>query len=190
MGKRKESSVAIDTLLKMLAMGTITGAALVAPNAVQILEKPLAALLKNLDEKEKARQLSKLRSYLKTRGYVRGDYDHGIIITKKAMDRLAKRKFADLSINTSEKWDNKWRLVMFDVPEEKSHARVALTQKLKSLGFQILQLSVWIHPYECREEIYLVAKRYNVESYVTYIITDHIDHEEKLIKRFDKLKLR
>ena len=50
MNKYKESSEAIDVMLRLLSIGAITGVMLAAPNAIQILEKPLDKLFKNLDE--------------------------------------------------------------------------------------------------------------------------------------------
>ena len=68
MSKNKETSKAIDLLIYSIALGSVTGAMLFAPNAVQILDKPLAKLFDNLDERQRQRELSRLRSYLKTQG--------------------------------------------------------------------------------------------------------------------------
>src|SRR3989344_4593151 len=51
------------------------------------------------------------------------------------------------------RWDKLWRLVIFDIPEEERTGRMALAAKLKELGFYPLQKSVFIHPYECKDEI-------------------------------------
>jgi len=51
MARNKESSEAVDALLIALSLGTVTGVMLVAPNAVQMLEKPLDVLFKKLDER-------------------------------------------------------------------------------------------------------------------------------------------
>ncbi len=44
------------------------------------------------------------------------------------------------------KWDGRWRLVFFDVPENENRRRVQLRRSLKSLKFGYLQNSVWISP--------------------------------------------
>ncbi|MBP6962125.1 hypothetical protein KBB49_01165 [Candidatus Saccharibacteria bacterium] len=184
MSKNKETSKAIDVLLYSIAIGSVTGAMLVAPNAVQILDKPLTKLFDTLDDRQRQRELSRLRSYLKTQGLVRGDYDHGIVLTKKALKRLEVYKFNSLEIECPDKWDNRWRIVMFDIPETKREGRVMFTRRLQDLGFQLLQQSVWIHPYEAKDVVYIVARHFGVEEFVTYIETSHIDNNRILEQRF------
>jgi len=189
MARNKESSATVDAVLKALALGTITGVMLAAPNAVQSLEKPLEKFFYKLDEREKIRKLSKLRSYLKTQGLVRGDYDHGVELTNKALKRIKKYDHNSLAVKVPPKWDGKWRIVMFDIPETKRDARVGFTRKMQEMGFQILQQSVWIHPFESKPEVYSASSFYGVDKWVTYIVTDHIDNEKTLVRRF-KLLLR
>ena len=45
------------------------------------------------------------------------------------------------------RWDGKWLMVVFDIPEKHSSTRRALREKLRELGFGMLQRSVWISPY-------------------------------------------
>lgn len=184
MSKNRNTSIAIDALLYGLAIGTVTGTMLVAPNAIQMLDKPLGKLFDNLDNRQKQREISKLRSYLKTQGLVSGDYDHGIILTKKAEKRIENYEFNSLMINKPESWDHCWRIVIFDIPEVHRDGRGMLTRKLQELGFQLLQQSVWIHPFESKKIIYVVAKHYGVAEWVTYFETSNIDNEEKLLERF------
>lgn len=44
-------------------------------------------------------------------------------------------------------WDEKWRVVIFDVPEKRAEARRYLRYYLKALGFGKVQRSTWITPY-------------------------------------------
>lgn len=187
MGKYGETSAAIDALLYGLMIGTVTGTMLLAPNAVQILGKPMDKLFDKLDERQKQRALSRLRSYMKTRGLVRGDYDHGITLTKKALKRLEDYKFQNMTIEVPEKWDCKWRIVMFDIPETNRQSRVGFTNKIQSMGFQLLQQSVWLYPFECREVIFVASDYYGVKRWVTYIETEHIDNEIQLRRRFQQI---
>ncbi len=45
------------------------------------------------------------------------------------------------------RWDGKWRLVIFDIPEKKSRTRDYLRNFLKTLGYGKVQRSIWISPY-------------------------------------------
>ena len=44
------------------------------------------------------------------------------------------------------RWDGKWRMVLFDVPQYRSGDRIRLRRSLASRGFGYLQKSVWITP--------------------------------------------
>src|SRR3989344_4076427 len=49
--------------------------------------------------------------------------------------------------NKSKKWDGKWRIIIFDIPQELHRERNILRRRLRSMGFYMLQKSVFIFPY-------------------------------------------
>jgi DNA-binding transcriptional regulator PaaX len=176
----------IDGLLKFTLTSSAIATTLVIPNAIQALDKPLNHYLDYLDKRARERELRRLGSYMKKQGLVTGSYEHGLSITKAGRKRAEKADFDNLSIAKPEKWDKKWRLVLFDIPEQHKKGRDYLTHKLKTLGFQQLQQSVWIYPFQCRKEVETVSITFGVSRYVTYIATSHIDHQNKLTDRFSK----
>ncbi len=52
----------------------------------------------------------------------------------------------DPEANWTRKWDGRWRLVLFDIPESQRKVRARLCRGLHQLGFGYLQNSVWISP--------------------------------------------
>jgi len=52
----------------------------------------------------------------------------------------------DPEAHWTRRWDNQWRLVVFDLPEIKNSLRVRLRRFLKDQHFGFLQNSVWITP--------------------------------------------
>lgn len=184
MGKHDTTAAIVDGLLKIAVGGGVVATVLIIPNAAQALDKPLKYFLNTLDGRARDREMRRISVYMKKRGLVTGDYEHGLIITKLGRDRAKKVEFDQMNIQPPKKWDNKWRIVMFDIPESHKVRRNSLTQKLKQLGFKQLQRSVWIHPFSCRMEIERTCLAYGVSKYVTYIETTHIDHQDKLITRF------
>jgi phenylacetic acid degradation operon negative regulatory protein len=65
------------------------------------------------------------------------------------------------------RWDGRWRLVLFDVPENRRVARDKLRDYLHHRGFGYLQNSVWISPDDVSEERNLLAGGpMNVESFI------------------------
>ena len=187
MARNEQTSAVVDGILKVaLAAGSLS-VAVIAPNLLRVLEKPVADYLRKLDRDERERQISRLITYALREHLLTEHYQHGIDITKKGRKRLARKDFEKLVIPKPQHWDSTWRLVMFDIPKSHDKNRRPFTAKIRQLGFQPLQQSVWIYPFSCRDEVALVASTYSVAKFVTYIETNHIDHEEKLKTRFRNL---
>lgn len=80
-------------------------------------------------------------------------------LTSKGSKRL--KESVSLLKLASKSWDRCWRMVIFDIKEEKKFLREALRDKLLSLGFGMWQRSVYITPHDIEQEInqYLQAKK-------------------------------
>ncbi len=84
-------------------------------------------------------------------------------------------------------WDKKWRIITFDIPEKIKKVREALRFHLKNLGFKELHRSVFVFPYECRNEIEYIVEFYNVRRFVRYVEASYIDNEYDLKHKFGLL---
>ena len=71
-------------------------------------------------------------------------------------------------LQSSKKWDNKWRLVMFDIPETQRSTRDKLRRSLTNLGMGILQGSVWISPIDLKDKVMKISERLNLGSSLRY----------------------
>lgn len=188
MARNDITSAIIDGILKTLLTTGMIGAALIVPNSVQVLEKPVDKYFKRLDKKAQQRELRKVLYYMNRQGLIKTrNYEHGITITAAGRKRLESVNLALISINKPPKWDKKWRLVIFDIPEKHKVGRDSLTRKLKELGFYQLQRSVWIYPFPCRGEIKEITGIFGINNFVSYIETDHLNQQELLFKRFNNL---
>lgn len=76
------------------------------------------------------------------------------------------------------------RVVLFDVPEDQKELRDALRMRFKRLGLIELQKSVFVHPYDCRNEIDFIIEFFDARRYVRFIEALHIDNELHLKHRF------
>ena len=110
-----------------------------------------------------------------------------IVLTEKGKLKALEGKIDELEIEIPKTWDKLWRVVIFDIPEKKKKARDALRRKLKEFGFLELQKSVFIFPYECKDEIEFVVEVFGIRRYVRYLIVKEITNEEELLLKF-KLK--
>ena len=183
-GQTQTGSIA-RTILKGIA---ITGMVLMAASSPYGAPRLLQALGKEL-ERRKWRQVQKVLHDLKKRKLVRmkflGDGALEVRITKKGDGIVRKIKIDELAIPQPNHWDERWRVMIFDIPNHKHKYRLAFIQKLKNLGFRMIQKSVWVHPYPCDEEIMIVRKFYGIEPYVTYLETAHVEDENVWREKFD-----
>ena len=105
------------------------------------------------------------------------------VLTDKGKMKILTYHFQKMKIK-KEKWDGKWRLVVFDIPEKLKVYRNAFREKLKELGFYELQKSVFVFPYPCEDEINFLIEFFNLRKCVRCGILESIDNELHLKKIF------
>jgi len=116
-----------------------------------------------------------------------GDGTVKLILTEKGKDKAIIYNLDKIEIKKPARWDKLWRLVIFDIPEDKKRGRNALASKLRDLGFYRLQKSVFVHPYECKDEINFINEIFNLAPYVRFLRVKDIDVELDLKRRFHLL---
>lgn len=188
MGRKSDRTAVINGVLDILALGSIVSVSLVAPNLVGILGKTYMA---HSGKRQREQEMQQILRYMRQKKIISVSEDGGkytITITDKGQKRAYKARFESLSIPSPAKWDERWRIVLFDIPEKHSVARRALTEKLKELGFKMIQKSVWVHPFPCLEQIELIKYVYPEASpYLVLLETDKIDAHNTLVKSFHNL---
>lgn len=107
-----------------------------------------------------------------------------MILEKQGKKQKLIYDFDDLKLN-SKKWDKRWRMVVFDIPDYHKKGRDALRKKLRVLGLYPIQESVFITPYECEKEIDFVCSVFNIPRYHVLIFrVDRFEGEEKFKYHF------
>jgi len=91
-----------------------------------------------------------------------------------------------ISFKKPKRWDRKWRIVLFDIPEKDRVFRDILRQHLRELKFRKLQNSVFVSPYPFEKSILELVDLYRASSYVRVITADKIDNEDGLKRYFFK----
>lgn len=81
-------------------------------------------------------------------------------------------------------WDGKWRIMMFDIPEEAKIKRDWLRRLLKQNDFLQLQASVYISPYPLNRAAIDYLEMTGLIRYIMIIRADDIGNDQKLKKRF------
>lgn len=176
------ADIAKYTLYSLIG-GVALAIFLTDPRSIHNLLKKLARAKKNADPGDIERIYEKLRKDRFIELYSKNDKEY-VKITEKGRRQLVEFNIDAIEIKR-QKWDGKWRVVIFDIPEKYRLARNVLRQKLKDIGFIMIQKSVWVCPYECQNEISFIASTYEIERYVNYLVTSEIDINESLREKFD-----
>ncbi|MFN3995988.1 MAG: hypothetical protein ACK4GR_05620 [bacterium] len=108
-----------------------------------------------------------------------------LTLTENGKKRFLAYNFEKLKFKKQNKWDGYWRIVIFDIPEKLKKERNALSQKLKFAGAYPLHKSVFVYPYDIKDEIDFLIEFLNLRKYVRFIIAKEIDNELHLKKIFD-----
>lgn len=180
MKKFDRGELAKNILLGLAAGGLIVTVC-VLPGMAHVLE-----LFKPKDNRERYRIKQSLHG-LQKRKFVRvysKDGKEVFELTEKGKTRVFKYKIDDMQLKRPKKWDGLWRVVSFDIPEKKKRARDTFNFKLKDLNFYPLQKSIFVTPYECKDEIDFISHYYFVEKDVLYFKAKEISSEETVKKYF------
>lgn len=148
-------------------------------------------ILKERERKKKWQELYRSLAYLRSKKFVETkelpDKKIEIKITSAGREFIGIADFDNLTIEKPDTWDKRFRLVIFDIPKEKHGASLAFTSKLKELGFFMFQKSVWIHPYDCINEIILLRKIFEIDPYVKVVIVEAFEGDYSMRKHFSLL---
>ena len=124
--------------------------------------------------------------YLARKGlvkYVDKNNQRFMKLTKKGelQALLAKAKILDKPAS----WDDKWRVVVFDIPEESFQKRDFFRGLLKKNGFKLLQASVYISPYPLNREAIKYLKETKIIEYIRILKVEEMDNDVGLKKKFN-----
>ena len=168
-------------ILKGLALGGFIVLCFAMPNLAQVVD-----LFKPRNSRDRYRVRQALRG-LQKKEMIRMINRNGhevVEITAQGKKRVLNYDFEEMRLNTKQKWDGRWRIVIFDIPEKRKRARDAVSFKIKDIGMYPIQKSVFVFPHKCKDEIDFVGEIFGVRKNIIYIEASHIDGAEKAKRHF------
>jgi len=103
-----------------------------------------------------------------------------ISLTPEGKKKAGIFQINDFKIKRPKRWDGKWRLFTFDIAHKRRIVREALRGKLKQLGFQQFQKSIWIHAFDCRNEVELLKEFFGLtDKEVQLVVAEDIGKENE-----------
>ena len=182
---RKETTIKIGKIiLKTIAVAGVLSMAVLAPNALQSLKMLYG-------EKERKYRVGlyvkKTITKLNEKGFIEFQKRNNQIfvnLTKEGKEELLKYQLKEAAIKKPRNWDEKWRVIIFDIKEQRKNTRDNLRRELMNLGFLKLQNSVWVHPYDCEEVVILLKSYFHLGKDVLYMTVEKIENDKWLRKEF------
>src|SRR3989344_379352 len=98
-----------------------------------------------------------------------------LILSENGKQKALRFNIDKIEIKKPTKWDEKWRVVMFDIPEKLKRLRDSLRLHFREIGLIELQKSVFVYPYPCSKEIEFIIELYNARKHVRFILAENVD---------------
>lgn len=105
-------------------------------------------------------------------------------ITKAGLTRALTYELDTMRIVKPKRWDKRWRVVIFDVPEKYKELRNAFRVRLRQLGLHQLQESVYVLPYPCFNEVEFLRELYGVAFTTKYLLVEKLEDDSSLRVHF------
>lgn len=159
-------------VLRAASTGVVLASAVIAPNLLRLLAHTIGT---STDKTLRAIRYAKNRGWITFR-----DIPGGVEV---ALTRSGRLRWQKIELDTplyDERWDKKWRLVLFDIPIGLRQNAFAFRTALKRLGFKQIQQSVWLTPYHCETQIAFLRQSYNIKPFVRICEVSAIENEAEL----------
>jgi hypothetical protein len=181
--KRRRRGYLRDALLVSLALTGVVLVATIAPNALAHL-RYLPAM-----KRAQLRYQAKTTLWrLAAQGLIKFEKKDGesyARITPEGQKVLLLEQHKAFLRNVKKRrWDKRWRVIIFDIPERRRRTRDRLRITMSELGFVRLQDSVWVYPYDCEDLMALLKADLKIGVAVLYMIVENIENDKHLRAQF------
>lgn len=132
--------------------------------------RPFRTWLEKYFQKRKKQNLYSTIYRLKKNGYLKikiTKQGRGYLLTPKGEKRVLKNKVKEIKKRKDP--NNYWLMVIFDIPEKRKRDRDLFRFCLYNLGFQKLQQSIWVSPYDVYKELKNIVKKLNFTKEVKFL---------------------
>jgi len=172
-----------QALLATVALTGVVLVATIAPNAPAALAK-----LPSVKRAQLRYQYRTVLGRLAAQGHIvfeKRDGKQYARITEAGRKALAfEQEKTKLSSMKKKRWNERWRVIIFDIPERRRQTRDRLRNIMQETGFIHLQDSVWVFPYDCEDFISLLKAELKIGKAVLYMVVEQIENDKHLRTHF------
>jgi len=170
--KRKRKRDLKRAILTAVKISGLVGITVIAPNMPSALQK--MGLLPKMGNDTSA--LGRARRRLIDQGLLK-QTDGRLRLTPKGTVAATVLE-SQYSVRRPKRWDGRWRVLAFDVPEYRKGVRDKIRRTLMHID------SVWAYPYDCEDFIVLLKADFKIGKDVLYMIVDELEGDGRLRKEF------
>ena len=177
--KRGRKDRVQKAILQTIASAGVLSVALLAPNALQMLK-----MFGYKTHKRQKEVIAESRVRLVERDFLSYNQKGLLRLTPKGEAKLRQLEAGEFNLKRPKKWDGKWRILSFDIKEERRGTRDKLRATINAIGFKKLHQSSWVYPHPCEDLITLLKADFKIGKEVLYIIADSIENDRALREHF------
>ena len=141
----------------------------------------------NLDEK--IQKSFDLTLNQKTRGTLSGLIREGLIEKEKQENqyKLTEKGFESLSLEfpffrfLKNKWDGKWRVISYEIPEKKREISDSLRREMQGWGLGPWHRSFWLTPHPIMITLKTLTAQKEEEKYIQAFEADHVFGDREIL---------
>ncbi len=128
---------------------------------------------------EKTQKIFDLSLNQKTRGTISGLIKEGMIEKNNNQYRLTEKGFAEICLEfpffrfLKEKWDGKWRVISYEIPEKKREIRDRLRREMQGWGLGPWHRSFWLTPHPILTTLKALTAQKEEKCYIQAFEADH-----------------
>jgi DNA-binding transcriptional regulator PaaX len=176
-----KNNITKETLLKIAKLGILVLPALTSPYFLRYIVKKY---FKEINKK-RVRAITNLKKKKLIDIQEQNDGSVKVYLTENGKKLVLRYELENLKIEKPKKWDGKWRVIIYDIPQSLRRASDVFRRKIRELGMYQLQKSIWIYPYDCIKELDFLCAIYQVplEDCVLYFRAEELP-KQKEIKQF------
>ncbi|MBI5045631.1 MAG: hypothetical protein HZC14_01325 [Candidatus Niyogibacteria bacterium] len=158
-------------ILGSVALVGILSVGMVAPNVLGSMAK-----LGILPRRRQKEIINQSRERLVRQGLLQ--YTNGKLrLTTKGETVLRRLELSEYRFKKPIRWDGRWRVLIFDIPEKRKGLRDRVRDTLVAIGFVHAQDSVWIYPYDCEDMVTLLKADFKIGKDLLYLVVEKMEYD-------------
>ena len=181
-GKRKQNDIQ-GVILRTIAQMGVVVLGKVAPSASKLFGASLGSSRKSNPRYDISRGARRLIE----KGYIQIEKRKGeevLSLTVKGEQALSRIKYGMIVMKKPARWDGKWRVVIYDIKEDRTRMRRELREALVYFDFVPIQKSVWVYPYPCESLLATIKADFKIGREVLYMVVDKLENDKWLRQHF------